>query len=203
MPVLYGGVSDIPDFKNIHKDGYNEIIVVDAAHCPHPIIKSDFSFTSFHPTKPICSSDGGMISTSSYEADQYFKNYRNFGRQNTDQGYDITQEGFKFYMNNLNATIAIESIKTYQDCLEIRKNNYDKIKNRFSGKLLKHDVDSSFYFATLISEHSKEINSKYQLSKHYPPLHMTKFYNLHQDRLTNTENKYPLIANIPLYKEII
>lgn len=203
MPILYGGVSNIPNFEKIHKDGYNEIIVVDAAHCPHPTIKSDFSFTSFHPTKPICSSDGGMISTSSYEADQYFKNYRNFGRRNTNQGYDITQEGFKFYMNNLNATIAIESIKTYDECLEIRKSNYKKIKNKFPGKLLEHDMNSSFYFATFLSEHSREINTKYQLTKHYPPLHMTKFYNLKSISLTNTESKYPLIVNIPLYKQII
>ena len=75
MPILYGGVSNI---DNWDLEG-DEIVVVDSAHCVTPTIKCDFSFFSFHPYKPICSSDGGMISTDDSGATEYFRNYRKFG----------------------------------------------------------------------------------------------------------------------------
>ena len=48
-----------------------------------------------------------MIATDSEEAAEYFRSYRNFGREPEGNSY-ITSciNGFKFYMNNLNATIA-------------------------------------------------------------------------------------------------
>ena len=117
MPILYGGVSTIDNWEIVG----DEIVVVDSAHCVTPTIKSHFSFFSFHPYKPICSSDGGMISTNLKVANDYFRSYRNFGRINTDNSYNINQEGFKFYMNNLNATIALQSWGKYYDNLEIIK----------------------------------------------------------------------------------
>ena len=140
MPILYGGVSTIEGFDSIRSDGYREIIVVDSAHCVTPTIDSDFTFFSFHPYKPICSSDGGMISVDCPEASDWFASYRNFGRSNYMGTYDITQEGFKFYMNNLNASIALLSLSKYDELLDIRKSNYRKLTN-----VLPQDEFSSFY----------------------------------------------------------
>ena len=95
MPILYGGVSTINNWDIVG----DEIVVVDSAHCVTPTIKSHFTFFSFHPYKPICSSDGGMISTDIKIADDYFKSYRNFGRINTKKTYDI----------NANESISINS----------------------------------------------------------------------------------------------
>ena len=149
MPILYGGVSNI-DGWSLKGD---EIVVVDSAHCVTPTIKCDFLFFSFHPYKPICSSDGGMISTDDLEATNYIRNYRNFGRQNINDSYDITQEGFKFYMNNLNATIALISLKKYKKDLKIRKDNYSKLDN-----VLSHDINSSYYFATKLTNNANQFN---------------------------------------------
>ena len=64
MPVLYGGVSTIPNLtETLDNDGYREIVILDSAHCATPKMKSDATFFSFHPYKPIASSDGGMVST--------------------------------------------------------------------------------------------------------------------------------------------
>jgi len=101
MPILYGGVSNIPNWKLRG----NEIVIIDSAHCVTPTIKADMYFFSFHPYKPICTSDGGMISTDDQEASEWFKNYRNFGRKIIGSTYDITMDGFKYYINNLNACI--------------------------------------------------------------------------------------------------
>jgi perosamine synthetase len=192
MPILYGGVSNI-DGWDLEGD---EIVVVDSAHCVTPTIKCDFSFFSFHPYKPICSSDGGMISTDDLEATDYFRNYRNFGRQNVNDSYDITQEGFKFYMNNLNATIALISLKKYKKDLEIRKNNYSKLTN-----ILPHDNNSSFYFATRLSDNANKFNQDHQLARHYPLLHRTEYFNS-KVRLPNTELLHNKIINLPLWTHL-
>ena len=130
MPVLYGGVSRINKW-DIYGD---EIVVTDSAHCITPTIKSDYVFFSFHPYKPVCTSDGGMISTDDQKADQYFKSYRNFGRSYVNDSYDIVQNGFKFYMNNLNATIGLVSLGKYENNLDIRKRNFNFIKKNIDYK---------------------------------------------------------------------
>ena len=190
MPILYGGVSTIDNWKLAG----NEIVVVDSAHCATPTISSDFIFFSFHPYKPICSSDGGMISTDNEKAAEWFGNYRNFGRQNVGGSYDITQNGFKFYMNNLNASIALISLGKYFSDLETRKENYSKLTN-----VLPHDDSSSYYMATRIDEEANKFNQKHQLARHYPLLHKTQYFNS-DTMLPNTELFHPQIINLPLWK---
>ena len=197
MPILYGGVSNIDDW-DLEGD---EIVVVDSAHCVTPTIECDFSFFSFHPYKPICSSDGGMISTDDLEATEYFQNYRNFGRQNVNDSYDITQEGFKFYMNNLNATIALISLKKYKKDLKIRKENYLDLCYAGLNDILPHDDNSSYYFATRLNDKADEFNKHYQLAKHYPLLHKTKYFNS-KVRLSNTELLHDKIINLPLWTHL-
>ena len=204
MPILYGGVSNIEGFDDIHKDGYNEIIVVDSAHCVTPKIKSDFIFFSFHPYKPVAASDGGMISTEDEKASEWFRNYRNFGRINNNSGYDIEMEGFKFYMNNLNATIALTQLRKYPNNLSIRKKNHILLEQgNLKGRLLPHDDYSSYYFGTLIvnKDNIEEMIRKYPTSKHYPLLHKTKYFNK-GGSLPFTEEIHKYIVNIPLYENI-
>ena len=206
MPILYGGISDIPKLKLKGE----EIIVVDSAHCVSPKIKSDFTFFSFHPYKPICSSDGGMISTDDKKASEFFRQYRNFGRKNIKNSYDIVQSGFKFYMNNLNACLAIESLKTHKERLKDRKDNFNSLKNRtgvfgdilFNAKLLSHDEDSSYYFSTVIADDSNrdKLKKNYPTSTHYPLLHKTKYFKSGVE-LNNSELIHDSIVNIPLYQQ--
>ena len=204
MPILYGGVSNIPGFNDI-KGGYNEIVVVDSAHCVTPTIESDFIFFSFHPFKPVAASDGGMISTENKEAVDYFNLYRNFGRENINGTYDVVSNGFKFYMNNLNAGIALTQLKRYKDNLNVRKQCHNIVDNlKLKGRLLPHDNKSSYYFDTLIcdSNNIKELKDTYPTSKHYPLIHKTKLIN-QKSNLPNTERLHKLIINLPLYDEHI
>ena len=193
MPVLYGGVSTIDNWSMIG----DEIVVVDSAHCATPTIESDFVFFSFHPYKPICSSDGGMISTDNESASKYFETYRNFGRFNYEDTYDINHEGFKFYMNNLNATIAIQSAYSYASSLEERKANYKIVKQNYNA--LEHDKFSSYYFATVLFDNGDEVNNKYELARHYPMLHKTTYF-YDETSLPNLEKLYNKIVNLPLWK---
>jgi len=194
MPVLYGGVSKIKDF-NLFGD---EIVIIDSAHCVTPEIKNDFIFFSFHTYKPICSSDGGMISTDDNEASEFFKNYRNFGRVCDSNTYTIKTDGFKFYMNNLNATIAITQLRRYESNLLIRKENYKKLSNHYN--LLEHDDRSSFYFATTLIDDADKIIRKIGLERNYPMLHKMDFYN-DNSCLPLLESVHSKILNLPLWCE--
>ena len=203
MPVLYGGVSTIPGFDTLKNDNYNEIVVVDSAHCVTPTIEADFTFFSFHPFKPVAASDGGMISTDDETSVEFFNLYRNFGRQNTGSTYDVIVDGFKFYMNNLNAAIAITQLNRYEENLNVRKNNHSLVENlNLNGRLLPHDNNSSYYFATLICEENyvDELYKKYPTSKHYPLIHKTTLMSSNVT-LPNTERLHKLILNLPLYDQ--
>ena len=206
MPVLYGGVSNINGFDSLTDD---EIVVVDSAHCVTPTIKSDFTFFSFHPFKPIASSDGGMVSTDHVDANNFFELYRNFGREVVGNTYDIVSNGFKFYMNNLNAGIALTQLKRYDDNLNIRKKCSELLDSKkLNGRMLPHDLHSSYYFNTLIcSPDSVDmLQNKFPTSKHYPLIHKTKWWkyvNTGQQMLEQTEKLHPLILNLPLYDENI
>ena len=201
MPVLYGGVSYIPGLDSIKEDNYREIIVLDAAHCVTPTQKADFTFYSFHPYKPVAASDGGMISTNDAKAVTYFEKYRNFGRHNlSGGGYTVDMEGFKFYMNNLNATIALTQLKRYHENKEARKKVHEHLATlNLPGTLLEHDENSSYYFSTLICEpeHVVDLYKKYPTSKHYPMLHKMPYY--YNSTLNNLESLHPLILNLPLH----
>jgi len=192
MPILYGGVSSIANFDLVG----DEIIVVDSAHCVTPTIQSDFTFFSFHPYKPICTSDGGLISTDDSKAADYFLLYRNFGRVNDGATYDVETSGFKFYMNNLNATIALTQIKRYEELLEVRKKNYENLICRHT--LLPHDQKSSYYFATTLTEQANRIIQETGLSRLYPMLHKMKYYSTGAS-LPVLERLHPLILNLPLH----
>ena len=50
---------------------------------------------------------GGLLGTDDEEANEYICSYRNFGRENVGDTYDIVNPGFKFYMNNLTATLGL------------------------------------------------------------------------------------------------
>ena len=202
MPVLYGGVSFIPGLDTIQKDNYGEIIVLDAAHCVTSTQKAHFTFYSFHPFKPVAASDGGLIATNNPHAVTYFEKYRNFGRHNlSGGGYTVDMEGFKFYMNNLNATIALTQLKRYEDNKDSRKRVHEFLQRyNLPGRLLDHDDNSSYYFSTLIcnKEEVIELYKRFPTSKHYPMLHKMPYY-YSQDTLPKLESLHPLILNLPLH----
>lgn len=200
MPVLYGGVSNIDGFDAFFETShYEEIVVVDSAHCITPTIKSDFIFFSFHPYKPVCTSDGGMISTNNPQADDYFRLYRNFGRVSDAFSYDIGElGGFKFYMNNLNATIGLTQLARYEENLKIRKRNYDILLNDFSGCLMPHDNQSSFYFATTLTIDAGDVIINKDLTRTYPMLHKTSYFKNGQE-LPTLELMHSAILNLPLW----
>jgi len=197
MPVLYGGVDTINGWSTVG----DEIVVVDSAHCVTPKIDAEYYFFSFHPLKPICSSDGGMISTANDYAAEYFKTFRNFGRVSSDRTYILMRNGFKFYMNNLNAAIALESIKKYSEQREQRKENYEYIKNKISGTLVEQTPNSSYYIGSALRDNADEIMEKLEVSRLYPLLHKSVAVG-NKGILINAERIHSKIVNFPIHHNL-
>lgn len=205
MPVLYGGVTNC----NIASK-YKNPLVIDSAHSPSNIYCADnyenYSFYSFHPSKPIAMSQGGIIGTNDNVANSFFLKFRNFGRENiTNEYYDITQDGYKFYMTNLDATIGLDSLKKAIPHRILREAQHKIYKESLSdlGYFLEHNEDSWHYLCTLVLDKpvAKKIRQNLSLPLHYPLLHQTTFWKQikKQPILPNAENLVDRIINLPIH----
>ena len=78
-------------------------------------------FFSFYPTKPVGSSDGGIIVSNDKTKIDFLKNLSfngmSFAKNNWDR--KIIMPGYKFYLNSIQAFIADKNL----DVLESKKEN--------------------------------------------------------------------------------
>ena len=67
--------------------------------------------------------------------------------------------------------------------------------------LLKHDSNSSYYFATTLKDNADKIIKETGWIRNYPMLHKMSFYDSRQ-KLPTLEKLHNKILNIPLWKHI-
>ncbi len=203
MPVMYGGSWSYPK---------ENCLVVDAAHNPCSChVKSNYTFTSFYPTKPLRCLNGGMISTDNADAADYFLKYRNFGRHMGGNTYKIEQAGNKYYLDKFNAAIVLDQVGTYQSTVDQRKANFEFLRSNLQGGyFVEHDINSSYYYATFIFEDDRVEVAKKKLAEkcglnlplHYPLLHQQPFFKNHANVTIhdcgNAEKLTSRLLNLPL-----
>lgn len=211
MPVLYGGVSTISGFEQFCKSN-KSILVLDSAHCISPTMDYDYAFYSFHPVKPICMSNGGLLSTDDEHAAEFMFSGRNFGRVIMGDTYDLAQVGFNFYMNNLNAALGLVQLEKCENNVQKRKDNFNFLKQNLPsnlGYLTEHDAGSSYYLSSLILKKSfssgnmrKYLGDKgIQSSFHYPFLHTSSFYK-DGSTLQKLDEFKDRIINLPIHQNL-
>lgn len=211
MPVLYGGVSKISGIEDFCKS-HGCTLVLDSAHCISPKMDHDYAFYSFHPVKPICMSNGGLLATDDKGSADYMFSGRNFGRKIIGDTYDLVQSGFNFYMNNLNASLGLSQLDRCLDNVKKRKENFEYLKSNIPkelGRFTRHDKHSSYYLSSFIlnEEYSSDImrlellSEGVQSSFHYPFLHASSHYkqNVKLPKLDSLKNK---IINLPIHQEL-
>jgi len=158
---------EIDQIKEIAKQ--NDIKVIeDAAHAlgasfrGSPIgTHSDYVCFSFQAIKHLTTVDGGAILSRSKEDDIRIKKLRWFGLDRKFKGskweQDILESGFKFHMNNINASIGIEQMKHIDGIIKAHKRNHrffqDNINNKKITKMAENGYsESSCWIYTVLTD---------------------------------------------------
>lgn len=127
MVVDYAGIPvDIEAFLELEKK-YNIPVIEDAAHALgakflNKRVGNHFRFTtfSFQAIKHMTTVDGGMICLGNEEDYEKAKLIRWFGldKKKTRQDNDITVQGYKYHMNNVNAQIGIVQLERIKELVD-------------------------------------------------------------------------------------
>lgn len=143
MAVDWGGYPcDIKTIKNIAGD---IPVIEDAAHALGSVYQNkkvgttaDFTCFSFQAIKHLTTGDGGMVTVLSkklYEKGKLLRWYgidRDHRSQHERIEIDVVDWGYKFHMNDINATIGLENIKHIKSILLKHRDNAAFYKSALS-----------------------------------------------------------------------
>jgi len=147
-------------------------VVEDAAHALGAKYKnkpigtySDYTCFSFQAIKHITTADGGAICSKKSSDDERIKMLRWFGLNRKYKGskweQDITESGFKYHMNNTNASIGLLQMNHVDDIISRHKANYRFYNdNIINSKVKKMRVDSNsesscWIYTVLVEDRAK------------------------------------------------
>lgn len=163
------------DIDGIHAVAkkHNLLVIEDAAHAlgasynGQPIgTHSDYVCFSFQAIKQLTTADGGAITSKLAKDDQQIKKLRWFGLDRKFPGsrwkQDITDLGYKFHMNNVNAAIGLEQMKYVTDNIAKHIENgryYDEHIENSKIITLTRDPkgSSSFWIYTILCEERDDL----------------------------------------------
>lgn len=150
--------------------GFKPIVIEDAAHAYGSTYRGkrigdhgNFTCFSFQAIKHLTTGDGGALTLPSNETYERAKLLRWYGidRENNDRyefNYDVPEYGFKFHMNDINASIGIENYRLALDNIREHRINstfYDIELENVDGVTLlenKDDRNSSSWIYTILVE---------------------------------------------------
>ena len=156
---------DIDSINEIAKEN-NLKVIEDAAHALGATYNnvqignhSDYVCFSFQAIKHLTTADGGAIFSKNSEDDDRLKKLRWFGLDRKYVGskweQDIVESGYKFHMNNINATIGLEQMKYIDNIVSSHKKNgqyYDENIDNARVKKLRRpkNCESSHWIYSLL-----------------------------------------------------
>ena len=229
VPVHYRGIPcDMDELLTI-ADRFGLRVVEDAAHAFGTYYKGkrigsfgDLTCFSFDPIKIITCGEGGAITTQNEELVELMQRKRILGidkdtwsryHDKRSWFYDVTTQGYRYHMSNINAAIGLVQLKKY-DVTNARKIYIAKTYDReFAGlkkfKLLQTDYTGLSIFIYIIRVlEDRERLMKYLEGQgistgiHYIPSHIFSFYNKREVELPATEKVYEQILTLPLFPDM-
>jgi len=221
IPVhLYGQMCDMKRIRQI-ADRYNLIIIEDAAHCIEGVrddIKAgqlgDAACFSFYATKNITSGEGGAISTNDSKKAELLSMLRLHGidRSATDrytkryQHWDMPVLGWKYNMDNIQASILIGQLNRIDKLLERRVEISKKYEEAFNNikniNLMKAHINSRHgrHLFTIRVPRDKRDPMLVSLQErgigvavNYRPIHLLKYY---REQFGFKEGDFPVAEKI-------
>lgn len=167
-PINYNKLNLILDEKE-KEYGFRVHIVEDCAHGffslydSKPIGIHNISVYSLQAIKHLTTGDGGLIFLPNEELYQKAKLLRWYGINRDHRNYkqkdlrlenDINDWGYKFHMNDINATIGLSNLEIVLENIKKHKTNCQEYNKKFKNlkeiKLLKHYGESSSWIYTLL-----------------------------------------------------
>ena len=222
MVVHYGGhLADMGRIKKIAKE-HNLFVIEDAAHAIGARFKSrmaggigDIGCFSFFSNKNMATGEGGMIVTNQDRYARKIKLLRSHGMTSMTwdrhkghaYSYDVTELGYNYRMNELNAALGIEQLKKLRSSNRVRRSLSSTYAGNLAGTkglsipFLNDTRDSaSHLFPILLEKDVDRENFMRQLKRegiqtsiHYPPIHQFSYY---RENLKTGRNKLPLTEHV-------
>ena len=103
----------------------------------------DLMIFSFYPTKPVGSSDGGIIVSNDFEKIRWFKEATMNGMTYAHNNWDRTIKfpGYKMYMNSIQCYIANENLKM----LDFKKMKLNGVRKKYNDYLNYSNTSDHLY----------------------------------------------------------
>jgi perosamine synthetase len=230
MPVHYGGMACEMDelLRLARKHGL--WVVEDAAHAfgsayrGRPVgTLGDITCFSFDPIKNITCGEGGAVVTNNHELAQRIIPKRVLGIDNDAWGrlrnqqpwtYQVTAQGYRYHLPNLNAAIGLEQLKRVevfkQRKLALARRYEESIGHIKGISLLKRNWAETFPFSygiRVLSDRRDELMAYLRergigTGVNYIPNHLQPLFAHYRISLPVTEQLYREILNLPLYFEM-
>jgi len=164
---------------------------------------NDLMIFSFYPTKPVGSSDGGIIVSNDFEKIRWFKEATMNGMTYAHNNWDRTIKfpGYKMYMNSIQCYIANENLKL----LDNKKAKLKTIRDIYNSELNLHNTSDHLY---RIEVNSRDVFLKEMREQsiicgvHYDALHENDTYNLNSRHLKKSSRASKLTVSIPFHEKL-
>lgn len=164
---------------------------------------NDLMIYSFYPTKPIGSSDGGMIVSNDKDKIDNLKILSRNGNtlENNSWERQIVCPGYKLYMNSIQCFMALENFKKFDD----KMNRFEEVKYLYnkafdlqntSNHLYRINVDDRNEF----SNKMKEVGI--QVGVHYKALHQIECYEETEVSLPKSEIESKTTISLPYHEKL-
>ena len=165
---------------------------------------NDLMFFSFYPTKPVGSSDGGIIVSNDKTKIDYLRtlsfNGMSFSTNNWER--KVMMPGYKFYMNSIQAYIANENLSK----LDSKKKRLGSIRDIYN-KELGYSNSSDHLFRINVSDRNEFMNN---MSKnnivcgiHYDAQHLNSVYTQGKEfSCTDSDYESSTTVSIPFHENL-
>ena len=140
---------------------------------------NDLMVFSFYPTKPVGSSDGGMIVSDDLEKITHLREMALNGMSYADNNWErkIKFAGYKMYMNSIQCDIALQNFNLYEDKLD----KLNKIRELYNTELGYSNTSNHLYRINVTNrdEFINEMrNNGIMTGIHYNAAHLNDVYKI-------------------------
>lgn len=228
MPVHYSGNPGNLEAIYSFAKKYGLRVIEDAAHAFGSIYKNrligsfgDVCCFSFDGIKNISSGEGGAIITNDKNVLNRIKDIRLLGvSKDSENRYknertwelNVNEQGWRFHMSNIMASIGIEQLKKFKYFQKKRKELAKLYQKLLYGipeiEIIDIDYDliTPHIFAIKVKNNNRDFlkteleKNEIQVGIHYYPNHLLKFYSNYS--LPNTEQIYSNLLTLPLHPDL-